>query len=321
MTSTSTPRMEWMLRLRRLTPIIVFFFSTAAHADLSSEVRDRMSAGQVDGARQLVDQERAAHGDSPAALEALSWLARGELAKQRLDDALRDARQTRALVNTLLRSRALDAEPRLPIALGAAIEVEAQALAARGQRADALAVLTEALANHRETSIATRIQKNINLLTLKGKRPPALEREPHFGAPTPTLSSLVGRPVLLFFWAHWCPDCKATAPAVARLASELAPSGLVVIAPTQTYGAIAGGEEAAPAVELPYIDEVRRHAYASLGNTPVPVSAANFRNYGASSVPTIVVIDRAGKVALYHAGKMGYDELRPYLAAAARSLK
>jgi hypothetical protein len=108
------------------------------------------------------------------------------------------------------------------------------------------------------------------------------------------------------------------APVIGRLRSELAPRGLVVMAPTQLYGAIGGGEEATPGVELPYIDEVRRRRYDALGDTPVPVSANNFKAYGASSTPTIVLIDRAGKVVLYHPGAMGHDELhRAVLAALA----
>src|SRR5205807_5723028 len=114
---------------------------------------------------------------------------------------------------------------------------------------------------------------------------------------------------------HWCGDCKSTAPVVARIAAELGSQGLIVIAPTQTYGAIAGGVEATPDVELRYVDEVRRRYYAGLGDAPVPVSATNFLRYGASSVPTVVILDRAGKVALYHPGKMTYDELSPRVAA------
>jgi thioredoxin-related protein len=40
------------------------------------------------------------------------------------------------------------------------------------------------------------------------------------------------------------------------------------------------------------------------------VSAANFRRYGASTTPTLVLIDRTGRVAMYHPGRMTYDELR-----------
>ena len=253
---------------------------------------------------------------SAAALEAASWQARAELKRGELEPALRDARAVRAGATALLAHRRLDDDKQLPIALGAAIEVEAQALARRGERAAALELLRTDHARYAQTSIATRIQKNLHLLDLDGKPAPALAREPHFGRAVPSLAALAAahQPVLLFFWAHWCGDCKAMAPAVGRIASELGPRGLVVIAPTQTYGAIRG-EEAPRDAELRYIDEVRRQAYASLGDAPVPLDTGNFEHWGASTTPTIVLVDRAGKVVLYHPGAMTYDELAPRATA------
>ena len=244
-------------------------------------------------------------------LEAASWQARAELGHGELDAALRDARAVRAGATGLLAHRRLDDDKQLPIALGAAIEVEAQALARRGERAAALELLRADRARYAHTSIATRIQKNLHLLDLEGKPAPPLVREPHFGRAVPSLAQ---RPVLFFFWAHWCGDCKAMAPAVGRIASELGPRGLVVIAPTQTYGAVRG-EEAPREAELRYIDEVRRRAYASLGDAPVPLDNGNFERWGASTTPTIVLVDRAGKVVLYHPGAMSYDELATRAAA------
>ena len=43
---------------------------------------------------------------------------------------------------------------------------------------------------------------------------------------------------------------------------------------------------------------------------PVPISKYNFDTYGASTTPTLVLLDRAGKVAWYHPGAVPYDELR-----------
>jgi thiol-disulfide isomerase/thioredoxin len=115
--------------------------------------------------------------------------------------------------------------------------------------------------------------------------------------------------VFLFFWAHWCPDCKAEGPILARLRSEYASRGLAVIAPTQLYGYAAGGENATPKNELSYIGQVWGHYYSGLQDVPVPVSKANFDTYGASTTPTLVLIDRVGKVALFHPGAMSYDDL------------
>ena len=86
-----------------------------------------------------------------------------------------------------------------------------------------------------------------------------------------------------------------------------------MIAPTQRYGYVANGDEASPADELKYIDQIRHQYYADLLGVPAPVSEANFRNYGASTTPTLVLIDRHGIVRVYHPGAMTLDELRAAL--------
>jgi thiol-disulfide isomerase/thioredoxin len=121
----------------------------------------------------------------------------------------------------------------------------------------------------------------------------------------------------LFFWAHWCGDCKAEVPIIARLKQEFAPSGLVVIGPTQLYGYAAQGNDATPAQERTYIESVRQRYYASLPDMPVPLSQQNFNTYGASTTPTLVILNRAGQVAMYHPGAMPYAELRSAVEKAA----
>ena len=44
-----------------------------------------------------------------------------------------------------------------------------------------------------------------------------------------SLAALKGHPVLLFFWAHWCGDCKAEVPILARLMQTYGPKGLVLV--------------------------------------------------------------------------------------------
>ena len=186
----------------------------------------------------------------------------------------------------------------------------------KGQRVQAVTMLRSALTRYGSTSIQPRLRKNLNLLALVGQPAPPLEVAQYLGPKPPTLASLKGKPVLLFFWAHWCVDCKAEIPVITRLRQEFAPEGLVVIGPTQFYGYAAYGADAAPAQEKPYIESVRTRYYSSLPDMPVPLSNHNFDAYGASTTPTLVVLDRAGKVAMYHPGAMAYDELRAALQKA-----
>lgn len=281
----------------------------AVTGNIVSEVRSAVDRDDFARAEREIASYRNRWGVTPEMAEAASWIARGALRAGQLDKADAWAAQTRRLVLGQLRARKLDADRRLPIALGASIEVHAQALAKRGERDQALAFLNQELRAWRATSIATRIQKNINLLGLEGKPAPPIEVSPWLGAQPEPLERLKGRPVLLFFWAHWCGDCKAEVPVLARIASSYGPRGLVLIGPTQRYGYVAGGDDAPPDKETSYIDDVRKEYYSPLGSMPVPVSEANFRNYGASTTPTLVLLDRRGIVRLYHPGRMEFNEL------------
>ena len=284
--------------------------AAAAWANVIADVRSAIARNNLASGEAAIQRYRAANGVTPEMLEALSWMARGALAAKQLDKADAYAKETQHLSLEELKKRPLDAENHLPIALGAAIEVEAQVMSRQGDRSSAVAFLRTELDAYKATSIRTRIQKNINLLTLEGKPAPALEEREFLGATPVPLASLRGKPVVLFFWAHWCGDCKQEAPVLAEIEREYASKGLVVVAPTQHYGYVARGEEAGPAEETKYIDQVRRKFYSDLLNVAAPISENNFKNYGASTTPTLVLIDRQGIVRLYHPGNMTLEELR-----------
>lgn len=266
--------------------------------------------GDLESASALVAQYRRLYGDTPEALEALSWVARGELAAGRMDAARKDVDEIQRSCRVALATRKLDAEPHLPIALGAAYELEAEILFEQHKRAEAIQLLQSALRSWRGTSIADRLQKNLNLLTLEGRPAPLLEETEWIGAKPANLSALRGKVVLLFFWAHWCADCKAEAPVIAKLASEFANQGLVVIAPTRRYGYTADDEHADAAKEKAFIEKVYAREYAPIANAGVPLNAGNFERFGASTTPTIVLLSRQGLVKLYHPGVMDEASLR-----------
>jgi thiol-disulfide isomerase/thioredoxin len=295
--------------LPRLTAVWLLV-STLGFAGIAEDVRESLAQHDFAAAEAQLRRYRARQGATPDYLEALSWMARASLEARQLDRAETYAKQTETLSRTVLLNRPLDAEPHLPIALGAALEVQALVLAARGDQAQAVALLRRSLNAYRHTSIGPRLQKNLNLLGLAGKPALPLKIEPYLGPKPVALSELQGSPVLLFFWAHWCGDCKAEGPVISRLRNEFGARGLTLVAPTQLYGYAAQGEDAPPKEELRYIERVWQLYYPGLQNAPVPVNKENFNLYGASTTPTLVLLDRNGHVALYHPGVMPYEELR-----------
>ena len=301
-------RLHFLTRLRSL--LILAILTVAARAGIIDDVRASLARNNLGAAEAELTSYRSQRGVTPEYLEAYSWMAREALSARQYDQAAAYAKQTKTLALEQLRQQPLDAEPHLATALGAALEVQAQVLAERGQRSQAVALLQAALQTYGKTSIRARLQKNLNLLALEGKSAPLLKEEQYLGAKPPALAQLKGSPVLLFFWAHWCVDCKAEAPIITQLRSEFASKGLAVLGPTRLYGYTAQIENAAPADELAYIDAVRHRFYAGLLDMPVPVSKYNFDTFGASTTPTLVLVDRAGKVAMYHPGALPYAELR-----------
>lgn len=296
------------MRLRSLA--VLLLLTTLASAGVVEDVRGALAQGRLASAEAELTAYRGRNGITAEYIDAESWMARAAFLSGNYGQAAEYARETKALAQDQLKTRPLDAEPHLPNALGAAIEVQSQVLAARGQRSQAAAVLQAALRTYGSTSIRERLQKNLNLLAFAGKPAPALRGEQFLGPKPPPAAQLKGSPVLLFFWAHWCSDCKAEAPIITQLRSEFAAKGLTVLGPTRLYGYTAQVEHASPGDELAYIDAVRHRFYAGLLDMPVPVSKYNFDVYGASTTPTLVLLDRAGKVAMYHPGALPYDQLR-----------
>ena len=300
------------MRVRFFLPLslILLSLSVAAQSGIVEAVRIALAQGNPTAAQSMLNSYRSQLGTTPEYLDAYSWMAREALSRGDYDQATLEAGEVKTQIVQTLKTRPLDSDPHLGSALGAAYEVQAQALAARGHHTQAVALLRSALLTYGKTSIRSRLQKNLNLLSFEGRLAPALHEEQYLGSKPPSLEQLRGSPVLLFFWAHWCSDCKAEAPIITQLRSEFASKGLKVIGPTQYYGYTAQIEHASPGDELQYIDAVRHRFYAGLLDMPVPVSKYNFDTYGASTTPTIVLINRSGRIAMYHPGALPYSELR-----------
>jgi thiol-disulfide isomerase/thioredoxin len=284
--------------------------AAAARADVVTDVRTAIDSGNLQAAESRLAAYRGSNGNTAESIFADSWIARGMLERGMPDGADRHAMETRAWAMELLKRRKLDADEALPLALGAAIEVHAQVLDLRKKRPEAVAFLTTEIAHWRNTSIAMRLQKNLNLLTLEGRPAPAIDVAHWTGDLQPQpLSALRGHPVVLFFWAHWCGDCKADIPVIQMLQNRFGPKGLKIVGPTMHYGYAQGGEPAAPAAETAWIETVRQKYYTRIGPMPAPISAAAFQHYGVSTTPTLVILDKQGIVRLYHPGAATYDEL------------
>ena len=279
--------------------------SPALAGDLTRAIRSKLSAGDLRTGEALAEDWKAAHGEDAEYLDGLGWLARGAQLLGQQDKAMEYVRQLRQRIP-------IDGGENL-IALGAAIEVEGRVILARQGRGAALLYYDRELARIRDTALRSRIGKNISLIALEGSVAPEIDFRDALGPTTRSLAELRGRPVLLFFWAHWCGDCRAQAPAIARLSAKYTPRGLAVVAPTRYYGTGKDDKEATPVAERLQIAAVLKESYAGFDAIPVPIDEAAMVRYGASATPTLALLDKKGIVRLYTPTRMSESELERWI--------
>ena len=244
-------------------------------------------------------------------LEAMSWVARAGAISADWDLAAEFSERTLEGCERLLERSPLGTEPNSPIAIatGAAIETRAKFYAAMDDRGQAVSFLRDQLRKYAGSAIETRLNKNLLLLDLAGKPMPALDTSQWLGEQRFDATSLQGNVTLVFFWAHWCNDCAAQEPVLTELQRRFRNQGLRLVAPTQLYGYVEGGRDVDPAAERAYIANTHVAKNPLLRSLPVPLSAQNFVDFGVSTTPTLVLVDRGGIVRLYNPGFMAEDDL------------
>ena len=271
-------------------------------AELVRGVRYKISAGDLSSAEAAVEEYRREKGIDPEYLNAVGWLARGA-------EMLRRPERAAGYVAELRREVRPEA-PDLVVPLGAAIEVEGRLLAARDGRGAAVRYLEGELAAAKDVSLRSRIRKNLNLLTLEGEVAPELGGADAAGGKISRLSDLKGRPVLLFFWAEGCGDCQDQGPVIGRIFEKYRDRGLGLIAPTRLYGPGSDGVPATPGEERERIATAWREMQGPrAAGVAVPIDTETMVRYGVSATPTLVLVDRTGRVRLYTPTKLSELEL------------
>lgn len=109
------------------------------------------------------------------------------------------------------------------------------------------------------------------------------------------LSNLRGKPVLLDFWASWCGPCRMQAPIVDQIAREYGDRLHVV------------GVDTGDALEPARV--FAKQAKLSYPSVFDPDGAAA-KSYAVSTLPTLVLIDKEGKVRMVRSSVMQRDALK-----------
>jgi len=140
---------------------------------------------------------------------------------------------------------------------------------------------------------------------LPGRDAPEARFE-RFGGGTVTLGSLRGKVVLVDFWGTFCAPCVEEMPVLVKLAREYEGRGLAFVAPSLD------DPERAPVEVGVFID--RR--VPGLAPFAVFADEASANAFGIRALPTLVIIDRAGRVAATYIGAASEREWRARIESA-----
>ncbi len=138
------------------------------------------------------------------------------------------------------------------------------------------------------------------------------------GAPAPDLTSLKtfgdyknisglkGKVIILDFFAHWCGPCKASFPDEAKMYADLKDKGLEIIGITQYYGFYDADNRQARDMSKD-VEASHMADFVKQYNMSWPVvigDNTNFKEFGATAIPHVTIIDKKGVV---RDMEVGYD--------------
>lgn len=102
------------------------------------------------------------------------------------------------------------------------------------------------------------------------------------------LSKLKGKTVVLDFWASWCPDCRKDAPEVVHMYQEYGPQGVEFIGISMDTDVAAWRNACQQfGIEYTQVSELKKFRETDIAKA-----------YGVKWIPSMVVIDKDGKVVL-----------------------
>lgn len=160
----------------------------------------------------------------------------------------------------------------------------------------AVAFITLSGGGRSQTMLSSQIEKPAGRVEVGSLTPNFTLND--FSGKQVTLSQFLGKPVVINFWASWCPFCIGEMPDFEKVYQEN--EGKVVflgIHRTATESLEAGKEFGEPLVSYPLLADTKDEVYKTLTG-------------GQPAMPFTLIVDRQGKVAFRKFGPLTIEELR-----------
>lgn len=173
--------------------------------------------------------------------------------------------------------------------------------------------LKKAIENAKDPAMRASLEAEIQRMELLGQPPSRLIAEHWINDRPLTLEGLKGKVVLIDFWAPWCKPCRMVIPDMVRMYEDLNEKGLEIIGLTRLHGYYKDDIQDRGRVEA---DEELRliNDFVDRNGIKYPVAVSregqSFDTYKISGIPTLVLIDRTGRIASITVGAGHPDSLR-----------
>lgn len=122
---------------------------------------------------------------------------------------------------------------------------------------------------------------------------------------TTSFSEFKGKPIVLNFWASWCPPCKAEMPDYEKMYLQYSSKGVVFLMVNMTDGS---RETTATAKQF-----LKDNKYTFSAYFDVKSDAAN--TYGISSIPDSIFIDKDGNIVNTYEGMIDSATMKKNIEA------
>jgi thiol-disulfide isomerase/thioredoxin len=156
-------------------------------------------------------------------------------------------------------------------------------------------------AKEMQTEVIQRLKKREKQYKMLGEHAPELQSvNQWFPGQKTTFEEMRGKVIFLDFWATWCTPCLEAFPSIKEWYQDFSSDGLVILGVTRYYG-IAEGFPVDNQNETGYFRRFKK-TYDLPYDFVVTKDTATQREFGATTLPTAVLIDRKGIIRFIDSG-------------------